>query len=111
MPRAKALPPLIIGIGGHVVAIRQETGEELWRTKIKGSAYITVTQVGVRVFAGAGGELFCIDAASGALLWHNKLKGLGHGLIGFAGTDNMSSSAAAIAAQQAAAVAVIAATA
>lgn len=74
---------LYIGVGGHAVAIDARTGEELWRTKLKTGATVTVHPVGARVFAGANGELYCLDAASGNILWHNKLPGLGLGILTF----------------------------
>jgi outer membrane protein assembly factor BamB len=79
----RKLDLLVIGVGGHAVAIDRATGDEVWRRKLKSSPFVTVHQVGSRVFAGAGGELFCIDVASGDLLWHNKLKGLGLGVVAF----------------------------
>jgi outer membrane protein assembly factor BamB len=95
---------LVIGVGGHAVAIDPETGTELWRTKLKTSSFITVFHAGPNVFAGAGGELFCLDATSGDILWHNKLKGLGLGVVAFsASTDTVVS--AAVQAQRAAATA------
>ena len=95
---------LIIGVGSHVVGIDSRTGDEMWRTKLKSSSFITVQHVGDRVFAGARGELFCLDARSGSLLWNNKLKGLGVGMVTFgAGSD--SAMAAMVQAQQTAAIA------
>lgn len=95
---------LVIGVGGHAVAIDPETGTELWRTKLKTSSFITVYPAGPRVFAGAGGELFCLDAASGNILWHNKLRGLGLGVVAFSSsTDTVVT--AALQAQRAAAAA------
>ncbi len=103
MPKLKS-ELLVIGVGGHAVAIDPETGTELWRTKLKASSFITVFPAGPRVFAGAGGELFCLDAASGNVLWRNKLKGLGLGVVAFsASTDAVVS--AAVQAQRAAAAA------
>jgi outer membrane protein assembly factor BamB len=116
VPRTKPTP-LIIGINGHVIALSQETGEEIWRTKVKGSSFLTLLQTGERIFAGASGELFCLHPKTGEILWHNKLKGLGHGLvaIGGAGTDSSTMAAqqsaqAAQVAQTAAVVAAIGAT-
>lgn len=86
---------LVIGIGGHAVALDAASGAEIWRTKLKGGDFVTVSLVGRHVFAGAGGELFCLDAAGGQILWRNRLKGLGTGLIAFASTDD----AAAVAAE------------
>lgn len=100
MARSKS-QPVVIGIGSHAVAINSETGDELWRTKLKSSSFVTVQLDGSRVLAGAGGELFCLDAKSGAILWHNKLKGLGLGVVVFAGSPE-AAMAAAIQAQRAA---------
>ncbi|HLA91901.1 MAG TPA: PQQ-binding-like beta-propeller repeat protein [Gemmatimonadaceae bacterium] len=93
---------LFIGIGGCVVALDPATGEERWRTKVKGATYITIARAGERVLAGANGELFCLDASNGAVLWHNKLKGLGMGLISFGCSGEVAAAAAARAAAAAA---------
>lgn len=84
MARLKS-EPLIIGIGGHVVALNADTGEELWRTKLKSFALVTIWLVGKHVYAGTSGELFCLEARTGSLLWQNNLKGLG--LVSFANGD------------------------
>lgn len=111
MPRRKSTP-LYIGIGSHVVALDATSGEEMWRTKVKSSNFVTVCVMNDVVYAGANGVLFCLSAVSGEILWENKLKGLGNGIIGFAGTDATASAAmAARAAQIAAGAAVVAATA
>ncbi len=96
---------LIIGLGGHVVAIDFSTGTELWRTKLKGRDFVTVFTDGGRVFAGAQGLLFCLDRATGHILWENKLKGLGLGVIAFEGLSEIVAAAAANAAKKAAATA------
>ena len=57
---------VIIGIGGHAVALDVATGTELWRTKLK---------------------------SSGVVLWQNKLKGLGLGLVTLPGTDGVAAAA------------------
>lgn len=86
-------PNLIVGVGGHVVALNLATGDELWRTRLKGSGFVTVRETEDLVLAGANGELFCLDRASGDLLWHNKLDGLGRGIVAF--TDDRSTVIAA----------------
>jgi outer membrane protein assembly factor BamB len=102
LPRTRSkLEPLYIGIGGHVVCLHPATGAEVWRTKLKSAAYVTLYQVDGRILAGAGGELFCLEPRTGEILWRNKLKGLGMGVIAFAGSE-VASMAAAIAAQSAA---------
>jgi outer membrane protein assembly factor BamB len=98
---------LIIGIGSHVVAIRSSDGQEIWRTKLKMSSFVTVFADGDTVYAGAGGELFCLDGASGVIRWRNKLKGLGSGLVSFSGASSVEAAAAMAAAEAAAAGAVI----
>lgn len=103
-----------IGIGSHVVAVRMSTGEEVWRTKLKSTSYISIYCEGTSVFAGASGQLFCLDAGTGEIRWHNKLKGLGTGLIAFGSTGTASAVSAQVAsqaaAQAAATAAIIAAT-
>ncbi len=98
---------LYIGIGSHVVAIRPSDGQEIWRSRLKLSSFVTVFVDGGTVFAGAGGELFCLDGATGAIRWRNKLKGLGSGLVSFAGASSVEAAAAMAAAQEAAAATVI----
>lgn len=100
MARAKS-QPIVIGVGSHVVALNADTGDELWRTKLKSSSFVTVMHEGNRVMAGAGGEVFCLDARTGEILWHNKLKGLGLGTVAFSGSSEAVLQAA-IAAQRAA---------
>jgi outer membrane protein assembly factor BamB len=78
---------VIIGIGGHAVALDVATGTELWRTKLKSSGVVTVSVLGKRALAATGGEVFCLEAYTGRILWQNKLKGLGLGLVTLPGTD------------------------
>jgi len=77
---------LFIGVGGHAVALDVATGEELWRTKLKGGA-TTIAIVDGKLYGGSGGELFRIDPATGQILWRNKLPGLGLGVVAFPGSD------------------------
>jgi hypothetical protein len=100
---ARQAHSLIIGVGGHVVRIDPSTGTELWRTKIKGSSYVTVSQAPGKVFAGANGELFCLDESSGRMLWRNKLRGLGLGVVAFPASSEIVAAAAEAAARAAAA--------
>jgi outer membrane protein assembly factor BamB len=93
-----------IGIKGHVVAVAAVSGEELWRTKVKRSTYVTISVQPNAVYAGASGHLFCLDPSTGAILWENKLPGLGMGLVTFGdSTAAIASEAAAHAAAGAAA--------
>mgnify|MGYP001225531555 FL=1 len=93
---------IIIGLGGHVAVIDPGSGAEIWRTKLKGSSFVTISQTADRVYAGAGGELFCLDASSGSILWRNPLKGLGLGVVAFSNSGDVVLAAAEAAARAAA---------
>ena len=86
---------VFIGIGGAVLALDRSTGEEVWRTPLKGSDFVNVVLEGGEVYAATKGELFSLDPATGRIRWQNPLKGLGRGLVTIA-----SSSGTGIAAMQ-----------
>ena len=92
---AKSADTLYIGIGGHLVAVAASSGEELWRCKLKGSSYVTVSVRRTAVYAGAAGELFCVDPSSGRIRWQNRLPALGRGVIAFGDASSISAVAAA----------------
>ena len=102
MARSNTSNVVFIGVGSHAVAIHALSGEELWRTKLKSSTFVTIAMEGDKLYAGASGELFCLDPSSGQIIWHNKLKGLGLGVVAFAGSNQTVSQAAALAGQTAA---------
>ena len=83
MARSRKSDVVYVGVGSHIVAIHATSGEELWRTKLKTSTFVTVAMEGDKLYAGAGGELFCLEPSSGQIVWHNKLKGLGLGIVAF----------------------------
>lgn len=105
MARSRNSERLYIGVGGHVVAIDATTGDEIWRTKLKGAMFVTVHQRGKEIYAGANGELFCLNADSGEIVWHNKLKGLGLSVVSFTGGSDTAAMAAIVAAAAATAAA------
>ena len=72
---------VFIGIRGTVLALDRATGQEVWRSKLKGSAFVNVVLDGSDLYATTQGEVFGLDPASGAIRWNNKLPGFGHGLI------------------------------
>ena len=78
---------IFIGIYGYAMALDRATGEEVWRTSLKGSDFVTVALSGRALLAASRGRLYCLEAASGILRWQNELKGLGFGLVSIAGTD------------------------
>lgn len=96
---------LIVGVGGHVVALSASDGTELWRTQLKGGDFVTVRSAGGRVFAGASGQLFCLDGETGQVLWRNKLKGLGLGLVSLGDAADDAAGAYRLAQKRAAAAA------
>lgn len=73
-----------IGLYGDVLALDRATGEEVWRTTLKGAEFVNVVLDGGDLFAATKGEIFCLDAATGRERWRNKLKGMGRGLISIA---------------------------
>jgi outer membrane protein assembly factor BamB len=75
---------IFIGIQGTVLALDRATGQEVWRTKLKGSEFANVVFLDGDLYATASGELFCLDASTGKLRWQNPLKGLGVGLVAIA---------------------------
>jgi outer membrane protein assembly factor BamB len=78
---------VFIGIKGTVLALDRATGQEVWRTPLKGD-FVNVVLVDGDLYATASGELFCLDPATGHIRWQNGLKGLGRGLITIATAGN-----------------------
>jgi hypothetical protein len=76
-----------IGISGNVLALDKSTGQEVWRTALKGRDFVNVAWQDGNLYATAKGELFCLDPGTGHIRWQNPLKGLGTGLITIAGSD------------------------
>jgi outer membrane protein assembly factor BamB len=72
---------IFIGISGTVIALDRGTGQEVWRTALKGGDFVNVVLLDDTLYATAKGELFCLDPATGNLRWQNQLKGLGRGLV------------------------------
>jgi outer membrane protein assembly factor BamB len=78
---------IFIGIRGYAVALDRATGQEVWRTSLKGSDFVTLALAGRDVLAASRGRLYCLEAASGMVRWQNELSGLGWGLVSIAGAD------------------------
>ena len=76
-----------IGVKGTVLALDRASGQEIWRTELKGSGFVGLAVDGDVLLATTWGEVFCLDAASGRLRWNNPLKGLGWGLVTIAGME------------------------
>jgi outer membrane protein assembly factor BamB len=82
---------IFIGIHGDVIALDRGTGEQLWKTNLKGGDFVNVLLDGDRVLAATKGEIFCLDAATGQVLWHNELPGAGWGVVTIATASGSSS--------------------
>jgi outer membrane protein assembly factor BamB len=109
MARRNAASSLLyLGIRGRVVALNRKTGEEVWRTELKGAGFVQVARDQEYVYATTRGEIFCLAPDTGQLIWNNPLKGLGMDLASIAsdspmnGTADFSSSATTIMRQRAA---------
>ncbi|HYM07481.1 MAG TPA: PQQ-binding-like beta-propeller repeat protein [Terriglobales bacterium] len=79
---------LFIGIKGTALALDRATGQEVWRSKLKGSSFVNVVLDSGELYATTEGEVFRLDPASGAICWNNRLPGLGHGLVTVAQSGN-----------------------
>ena len=79
-----ALNVIYLGIKGAVIALNRATGEELWRTALKGGDFVNTVLDGNQLYATTKGEIFCLDTKTGEPLWHNNLTGMGWGLISIA---------------------------
>ena len=79
---------VFIGIKGTVLALDRATGQEVWRSKLKGSSFVNIILDGGELYATTQGEVFRLDPTSGAIRWNNPLPGLGHGLITVATSAN-----------------------
>ena len=71
---------IFLGIKGHVVCLNKQTGNEVWRRKIKTDwGKPTIVVFSEQLYVYVQGVLFCLNATDGKILWQNKLKGLGTG--------------------------------
>jgi len=77
---------IFLGIKNSVVALNDRTGDEVWRTELRGADYVAVLWDGEALLASNSGEVWRLDAQTGAVSWHNELKGLGRGLVSLAST-------------------------
>ena len=91
---------VFIGICGTVLALDRATGEEIWRTELKGSDFVNVALDGGQLLASARGEVHCLDPVTGEILWSNPLKGLGWGLVSFTSSSIAASAACVSAAEE-----------
>ena len=89
-PSATPVDPshqIFIGGRGTVLAIDRTSGQEVWRSRLKGRDFVNVVLNGGDLYAATRGELYCLDVAAGNVRWHVPLKGLGGGLVTIAGNQ------------------------
>ncbi|HEY3257691.1 MAG TPA: PQQ-binding-like beta-propeller repeat protein [Gemmatimonadaceae bacterium] len=82
---------IYVGIKNSVIALDDRNGMEIWRTRLRGSDYVTVLWDGEALVAANSGEVWSLDPKTGAILWHNGLKGLGRGLATLASSRRATS--------------------
>jgi outer membrane protein assembly factor BamB len=70
---------LFVGVKGSVAAFERTTGQEVWRTRLKGGDFVTLLIDTDAIFAHTKGWLYCLDPATGRIEWSNGLPGLGYG--------------------------------
>ena len=82
---------LYVGMKGTALALDRATGQEVWRTELKGSDFVNVVLDDGELYAATHGELYRLDPRSGAVIWHNTMPGMGWGLIaiGAAGSGQL----------------------
>lgn len=75
---------VFVGAGGFVAALRCDTGEEQWRTRLpssSGSSIVTLLLEGNLLLAGHCGRLYGLNARDGTVLWKNKLPKMKFGAV------------------------------
>lgn len=90
---------LFLGIKGYVLALRRDSGQQLWETKV-GSGFVNVVMEGDRLYSLCQGEICCLDPLTGKQLWKNPLRGYGLGLATIAFDRGSHSSSLIAQAQQ-----------
>jgi hypothetical protein len=79
---------IFLGVNGNVIALDRATGQEVWRSALKGSGFVNVVLDQGELYATTQGEVFRLDPSSGGIHWNNRLPGMGRGLITVASAVN-----------------------
>ncbi len=72
---------VIVAIKGTVMALDRATGQEIWRTPLKGGTFVNLVLDRGDLIATTKGEVFCLDPADGRVRWNNPMTGMGWGLV------------------------------
>ena len=78
---------LFIGTRGTVMALDRSTGQEVWRSELKGRDFVNLVIDDGVLYATTKGEVFCLDPTTGQIRWQNELRGFGRGLVTIASAD------------------------
>ena len=76
--------PLIVALGGRVVGVDVDTGQELWRNEMHGGglSWVAIAVTEGHVFSSASSaKIFCIDRHTGEEIWTAKTSSLGRATI------------------------------
>ena len=78
------IAPLVVALGGRVIGIDQQTGNELWRNEMHGGglSWVAIAVTDEYVFSSASAsKIFCINRQTGESPWAAKTTGLGRATI------------------------------
>lgn len=84
------------GLRGHVFCLDENSGTEMWRTKLKtGGMFNAAWKEDVAVLAkdnviiaGSNGHIWGLNPGTGEIMWHNDLSGLGNGFVTLSDTTH-----------------------
>lgn len=74
------MKPLVVGLGGRVLAVDPLSGAEVWRNEMLhgGLEYVSIAVSDERVIASASaGRIFCMSRDTGETIWSEKTTGIG----------------------------------
>ena len=78
------IAPWVVALGGRVIGIDQQTGNELWRNEMHGGglSWVAIGVTDEHVYSSASAsKIFCIDRHTGQNIWSAKTTGLGRATI------------------------------
>lgn len=78
-PGGSPSPVLYIGTHGYAVAVRCDTGAELWRVSLPSTGFRLVSIIAndVAILVATAGVTFGLSPVDGRIMWENRHKGMG----------------------------------